>query len=81
MDEQAYNTSHTSDIRFMDLIAIGIRRGYFQKSAKLFYLNNDFLFIYPTSKRKIAWLDRYCVVYSYRLLFLLAALKIIPSMS
>ena len=49
MYEQAYNTSHTSDIRFMDLIAIGFRRGYFQKSAKLFYLNNGFLFIYPTS--------------------------------
>ncbi len=75
MYEQAYNTSHTSNLRFMDLIAIGFRRGYFQKSAKLFYLNNGFLFIYPTSKRKIAWHDCCCVVYSYRLLFLLGTLK------
>lgn len=75
MYEQAYNTSRISDLRFMDFITIGFRRGYFQKSTKLFYLNNGFLFIYPTSKRKIAWLDRYCVVYSYRLLFLLGTLK------
>jgi len=50
---QTYNTSHTSDIRFMDLIAIGFRRGCFQKPSKLFYLNNGFLFIYQTSERKI----------------------------
>lgn len=81
MYEQTYNTSHTSDIRFMDLITIGFRRRRFQKPAKLFYLNNGFLFIYQTSKRKIAWLDRCYVVYSYRLLFLLAALKIIPYIS
>jgi hypothetical protein len=65
MYEQTYNTSHTSDIRFMDLITIGFRRRRFQKPAKLFYLNNGFLFIYQTSKRKIAWLDRCCGVYSY----------------
>jgi len=81
MYEQTYNTSHTSDIRFMDLIAIGFRRGCFQKPSKLFYLNNGFLFIYQTSERKIAWHDRFCVVYSYRLLFLLAALKIMPPIS
>jgi len=81
MYEQTYNTSHTSDIRLMDLITIDFRRGRFQKPSKLFYLNNGFLFIYQTSKRKIAWHDRCCVVYSYRLLFLLAALKIIPSIS
>ncbi len=75
MHEQAYNTSRISDLRFMDFITIGFRRGYFQKFTKLFYLNNGFLFIYPTSKRKIAWLDRYCVVYSYRLLFLLGTLQ------
>ena len=81
MDEQTYNTSHISYLRFMDFITIGFRRGRFQKPAKLFYLNNGFLFIYQTSKRKIAWPDRCCVVYSYRLLFLLAALKIIPYIS
>jgi hypothetical protein len=52
MYEQTYNTSHTSDIRFMDLIAIGFRRGYFQKFAKLFYLNNDFLFILSNKQKK-----------------------------
>ncbi|GAB1765553.1 hypothetical protein PMEGAPL125_19730 [Priestia megaterium] len=49
MYEQAYNTSRISDLRFMDFITIGFRRGYFQKSSKLFYFNNGFLFIYPTS--------------------------------
>ncbi|ADF40571.1 hypothetical protein BMD_3738 [Priestia megaterium DSM 319] len=57
------------------LLQLALGGDIFKNSLNYFILITIFFLFYPTSKRKIAWLDRYCVAYSYRLLFLLGALK------
>lgn len=52
MYEQAYNTSRISDLRFMDFITIGFRRGYFQNPLNYFILITVFFLFIQQAKEK-----------------------------